>query len=122
LALLTMGAFLALVVGVLGSGRSALLLVPGAAFLVLATGGFAWVTRTRRPVVRYVYVAVLLGLGLVAFDVAGPSVGTTLLLVVLASQSVLLLPVPAAVVVVVLIPLVHVACPSPRGSGRASAC
>jgi signal transduction histidine kinase len=115
LALLTVGAFLALVVGVLGSSRSALLLVPGAAFLVLATGGFAWVTRTRRPVLRYVYVAVLLGLGLVAFDVAGPSVGTTLLLVVLASQSVLLLPVPAAVVVVVLIPLVHVGMPFTEG-------
>jgi signal transduction histidine kinase len=115
LALLTVGAFLALMVGVLGSGRSAVLLVPAAAFLVLATGGFARVTRTRRPVVRYGYVAVLLGLGLVAFDVAGPAVGTTLLLVVLASQSVLLLPVPAAVVVVVLIPLVHVGMPFTEG-------
>jgi signal transduction histidine kinase len=116
LAALTLGAFLALVVDVLGSGRSAALLVPGAAFAILATAGFGWLTRARRPAVAaYGYVAVLLGLGFAAFGSAGASVGTTLLLVVLASQSVLLLPLPAAVVVVALIPLVHVGMPLTEG-------
>ena len=115
LAVLTVGAFFALAVDVLGSGRSVVLLVPGAAFLVLATAGFAWVTRAHRPAVAYGYIAVLLGLGMTAFGVAGPSTGSTLLLVVLASQSVLLLPTPAAVVVVALIPLVHVGMPFTQG-------
>jgi signal transduction histidine kinase len=115
LAVLTVGAFFALAVDVLGSGRSAVLLVPGAAFLVLATVGFAWVTHAQRPAVAYGYIAVLLGLGLTAFGVAGPSTGSALLLVVLASQSVLLLPTPATVVVVALIPLVHVGMPFTQG-------
>jgi signal transduction histidine kinase len=115
LGVLTVGAFLALVVDVLGAGRSAVLLLPGVAFVALATAGFAWVSRGSRPMVRYGYIAVLLGLGLAAFEVAGPSVGSTLLLVVVASQSVLLLPAPAAVVVVALIPLVHVGMPFTQG-------
>jgi signal transduction histidine kinase len=115
LAVLTVGAFFALAVDVLGSGRSAVVLVPGAAFLVLATAGFAWVTRAHRPLMAYAYVALLFGLGVAAFGVAGPSTGSTLLLVVLASQSVLLLPTPAAVVVVALIPLVHVGMPFAQG-------
>jgi signal transduction histidine kinase len=115
LAVLTVGAFVVLAVNVLGSGRSAVLLVPSAAFLVLATVGFAWVTRAHRPIVAYGYVALLFGLGVAGFGVAGPSTGSTLLLVVLASQSVLLLPTPAAVVVVVLIPLVHAGMPFTQG-------
>jgi signal transduction histidine kinase len=107
LAVLTVGAFLTLVVGAAGSERPAATLALGAAFGLLATFGYAWVQRRRR-VLRYAYVAVQLVLGYALFGVSGAAVGSTLLLVVLVSQSVLLLPLPAVVVVVGLIPLMHV--------------
>ncbi|HEX5997159.1 MAG TPA: sensor histidine kinase [Jiangellales bacterium] len=107
LAALTVGAFLTLVVDVVGSGRSAVSLVFGAAFLLLATVGFEWVCRRRGRWPAYLYVIALLLLGFAVFAVSA-SVGATLLLVVLASQSVLLLPLRAVVVVLAIVPLVHV--------------
>lgn len=53
LAVLTVGAFLTLVVDVHGSGGPALSLVPGGAFVLLAIAGFEWVrprgVRSRTP-------------------------------------------------------------------------
>jgi signal transduction histidine kinase len=108
LAVLTAGAFLTLVVGVVGSGLPAVSLLLGAAFTLLATVGFEWVDRRRRAALSYGYVAVLLVLGFAVFAASGAAVGATLLLVVLVIQSVLLLPLPAVAVVVGLVPLVHV--------------
>jgi signal transduction histidine kinase len=108
LAVLTVGAFLTIAVGAAGSGHPVASVVLGAAFTLLATAGFEWVQRRGRLVFSYLYVAVQLVLGYAIFGVSGAGVGSTLLLVVLVSQSVLLLPLPAAAVVVCLIPLMHV--------------
>ena len=56
LAGLTAGAFLTLVVGVVGSGRPAASLLLGAAFALLATAGFGWVQRRPRRVLAFGYV------------------------------------------------------------------
>ncbi|HEX2773005.1 MAG TPA: sensor histidine kinase [Micromonosporaceae bacterium] len=108
LAGLTVGAFLTLVVDVVASGRSAVSLVVGAAFLLLATVGFELVGRRPGGWRAYLYVLALLMLGYAVFVVSEASVGATLLLVVLVSQSVLLLPLPAVVAVLAIVPLVHV--------------
>jgi signal transduction histidine kinase len=108
LAVLTVGAFLTLVVGAAGSGHPVASVALGAVFGLLATVGFEWVQRRHRPVLSYVYVAVQLTVGYALFGVSGAAVGSTLLFVVLVSQSVLLLPLPAAAAVVALIPLMHV--------------
>ena len=55
----------------------------------------------------YAYVVVLFLLGFAVFAASGASVGSTLLLVVLVSQTVLLLPTPAVVAVVALVPFFH---------------
>ncbi|NUR25826.1 MAG: sensor histidine kinase, partial [Catenulispora sp.] len=89
LAVLTVAAYLTLVVDVAGGGRPWLSLLPGTAFLLVATLGFAWVQRRpdpgRRAVrwPRWAYVAVLYALGGAVFGASGASVGATLLLVVL---------------------------------------
>jgi signal transduction histidine kinase len=108
LAALTVGAFLTLVVDVVGSGRSAVSLLVGAVFLLLATVGYEWVSRRPGRWTAYLYVVILLLVGYAVFGVSGASVGATLMLVVLVSQSVLLLPVPAVVVVLAIVPFVHV--------------
>lgn len=107
LAALTLGAFLTLVIGVVGAGLPLVSLLIAAAFAVLATAGFRWVARRGRAV-AYAYVAVQLALGYLVFGLSGAAVGATLLLVVLVSQSVLLLPLPAVAVVVALMPLIHI--------------
>jgi signal transduction histidine kinase len=105
LGILACGAFLTLVLGVLGSGQSVPAVVLGAVFTVLAIGGFAWVRG--RLAWSIAYVVVQLSLAYVIFSL-NPGVGATLFLVVLASQCVLLqLPLPLTVIVIALIPLVH---------------
>ncbi|MEV6447599.1 sensor histidine kinase [Amycolatopsis sp. NPDC051716] len=107
LGVLTCGAFLSIVLGVLGSGEPRLALVLGAVFAVLATVVFGWVRGRERLAWSAAYVAVQLPLAFVLFTIDA-GVGTTLFLVVLVSQCVLLrLPRPAIALVIAVVPLVH---------------
>ncbi|MEQ0564010.1 sensor histidine kinase [Amycolatopsis sp. NEAU-NG30] len=107
LAVLTCGAFLSVVLGVLGSGEPVLSLVLGAVFTAFATLGFGWVRGRGRIGWPAGYVAVQLPLAFVIFSL-NPGVGATLFLVVLVSQCVLLrLPLPVVALVIAVIPLVH---------------
>lgn len=106
LAALTVAAYLTLVIDVVGEHRPAFSLLPGAAFVIAATLGFVWVERRRARWLAYAHIVVLFLLGLAVFA-ADASVGATLLLVVLVSQTVLLLPLPAVVAVVAIVPLFH---------------
>jgi signal transduction histidine kinase len=108
LAVLTVGAFLTIVIGAAGSGHPVASVTLGAIFALLAIVGFDWVQRRYRALFSYAYVAVQLVLGYALFGASGAGVGSTLLLVVLVSQAVLLLPLPAVVVVVGLVPLMHI--------------
>ncbi|WP_034591790.1 sensor histidine kinase [Hamadaea tsunoensis] len=109
LAALTVAAYLTLVVDVAGGARPWISLLSGTAFLLVATVGFGWVERRSNADRwwRWAYVGVLYALGGAVFGASGASVGATLLLVVLVSQTVLLLPLAAVVVVVVTLPLFH---------------
>jgi len=104
---LTVGAFVTLVIDVVGSGGNVLSLLPGAAFLLVATLGIEWV-RPGSGWPAYVHILALLALGYAVFVVSDASVGATLLLIVLVIQGTLRLPLPAAAVVVALVPLAHV--------------
>ncbi len=106
LAVLTGGAFLTLVIAVVGSGGPPAALPLGAAYTLLATAGYWWVRRRARLPWSAAYVAVQLALAFATFALQ-PGVATTLFLVVLVSQCVLLLPRPATIAVVVLIPFAH---------------
>ncbi|MFF1613736.1 sensor histidine kinase [Amycolatopsis sp. NPDC058278] len=107
LGVLTCGAFLSIVLGVLGSGEPRLALALGAVFAVLATAVFGWVRRRERLAWGAAYVAVQLPLAFVLFTIDA-GVGTTLFLVVLVSQCVLLrLPRPVIGLVIAVVPLVH---------------
>ncbi|WP_103340728.1 sensor histidine kinase [Amycolatopsis sp. CA-126428] len=107
LGVLTCGAFLSIVLGVLGSGEPRLALVLGAVFAVFATVVFGWVRGRERLAWSAAYVAVQLPLAFVLFTIDA-GVGTTLFLVVLVSQCVLLrLPRPAIALVIAVVPLVH---------------
>jgi signal transduction histidine kinase len=111
LAVLTVGAFLTLVIGVVGSGGPVAAVLLGAAYTVQGTAGFWWVHRRGRLGWSAAYVGVQLVLALVIFAL-DTGVATTLFLVVLVSQCVLLLPRPATIVVIVLIPFVHAPMPA----------
>ncbi|MGW5720187.1 sensor histidine kinase [Amycolatopsis sp. NPDC003865] len=107
LGVLTCGAFLSIVLGVLGSGEPVLSLVLGAVFAVFATAGFGWVRARGRTTWAAAYVGVQLPLAFVTFTI-NAGVGTTLFLVVLVSQCVLLrLPLPVVALVIAVVPLVH---------------
>jgi signal transduction histidine kinase len=108
LAALTVAAFLTLVIDIAGNHRPAICLLPGAAFVLAATVGFTWVERRGVRWLAYAYILVLFALGGAVFALSNASLGATLLLVVLVSQTVLLLPLWAVVVVVAIIPLFHV--------------
>lgn len=106
LGVLTCGAFLSIVLGVLGSGEPVLSLVLGAVFAALATAGFGWV-RTQGRRWAAAYVGIQLPLAFVTFTI-NAGVGATLFLVVLVSQCVLLrLPLPVVALVIAVVPLVH---------------
>lgn len=115
IAVLTVGAFLTLVLGGLGSPERFPAVLLGVAFTVLGTVGFGWVQRRRRLGWSLAYLAVQLPLAFVAFTYDA-GVGSTLFLVVLVSQCVLLLPLPVTVLVVALVPLVHVGMPWADGA------
>lgn len=106
LAVLTVGAFLTLVLGVVGAGDAVPAVLLGALFAVLGTVGFGWVRRRGRLGWGVGYVAVQLSLAFAVFGI-DPSVGATLFLVVLVCQCVLLLPLPGTALVIALTPFVH---------------
>jgi signal transduction histidine kinase len=116
LAALSVGAFLTLVVDTAGSGGSWKAVALGASYLLVATVGFHFVWPYARRWPAYAYVFHLLLHGYAVF-VAVSTVGSTLLLVVLVSQSVLLLPLPVAAAVVAVVPFFHVGM-SPRDGLR----
>ncbi|MEU7885567.1 sensor histidine kinase [Microbispora bryophytorum] len=107
LAVLTFGALLTLLIGVVASGESLPSLVLGAVFTALATAGFSWVRARNQLAWSLGYVAVQLPIAFVVFSL-NAGVAATLLLVVLVSQCVRLrLPIAATAVVVGLVPFVH---------------
>jgi signal transduction histidine kinase len=107
LGVLTCGAFLSIVLGVLGSGEPVLALVLGAVFTAFATLGFGWVRGRYGWAWPAAYVGVQLPLAFVTFTISA-GVGATLFLVVLVSQCVLLrLPLPVIALVIAVVPLVH---------------
>ncbi|MEJ2864947.1 sensor histidine kinase [Actinomycetospora flava] len=110
LTLLTGGALLTLVLGVVGGGDPVVVLPLGLAFALLATLAFRWVERRGRRWWSAGYVVAGLVLASVIFAFA-PGVGGTLFLVVLVSQCVLLLPLPATIVVIAMVPMVHAGMP-----------
>jgi signal transduction histidine kinase len=110
LAVLSVGGFLTLAVDTIGSDGSWLSLALGAVYVLVATVGFNRVSGGSPAWAVHAYVDVQLLLGFAIF-VNSPSVGATLLLVVLVSQSVVLLPLPAVAVVVAVIPFFHVGMP-----------
>jgi signal transduction histidine kinase len=114
LTLLTGGALLTLVLGVVGGGDPVVVLPLGAAFALLATLGFRWVLARRQRWLSGGYVLVGLVLASVIFAFA-PGVGGTLLLVVLVSQCVLLLPLPVTIFVIAMVPMVHTGMPLADG-------
>ncbi|GAA4806992.1 hypothetical protein GCM10023200_50780 [Actinomycetospora chlora] len=114
LTLLTGGALLTVVLGVVGGGDPVAVLPLAGAFVLLATLGFRWVQGRERRWLSAVYVVVGLVLASVVFALA-PGVGPTLFLVVLVSQCVLLLPLPATVVVISMVPFVHTGMPFLEG-------
>lgn len=110
LTLLTGGALLTLVLGVVGGGDPVAVLPLGVAFALLATLGFRWVQGRGRRLWSAIHIVVGLVLASVVFALA-PGVGATLFLVVLVSQCVLLLPLPVTVVVIAMVPMVHTGMP-----------
>jgi signal transduction histidine kinase len=110
LAVLTGGAFLTLVIGVVGDGGPVPALLLGAAFTALSTVGFGWVRRRGRLGWAVAYVLAQLPLAVATFALE-PGVATTLFFVVLVSQCVLVLPRPATALVILLVPLVHAGMP-----------
>ncbi len=110
LAVLTAGAFLTLLLGVVGSGDPVAVIPFAVAFAVLATAGFAWVRRRGRLGWAVAYVVVQFPLAIVTFAMAA-GVGPTLFLVVLVSQCVLVLPRPGTALVIALTPLAHLGMP-----------
>ncbi|OLT05891.1 two-component sensor histidine kinase [Pseudonocardia sp. CNS-004] len=111
LAVLTSGAFLTLVIGVVGGGGPFAAIPVGAAFTLLGVAAFGWVSRRGRLPLSAAYVTVQLALAFTTFAL-DPGVATTLFFVVLVSQCVLVLPRPATAAIVLLVPFVH----APMGS------
>lgn len=106
LAVLAGGAFLTLVIAVVGSGGATAALPVGAAYTLLSVAAFGWVSGRGRLGWSAAYVAVQLALAFTTFALA-PGVATTLFFVVLVSQCVLVLPRPATAAVVLLVPFAH---------------
>jgi signal transduction histidine kinase len=104
---LAAAAFLTLAVGATDAHRPAAALIAGAAYVAIATVGFAWVQRRARLSLSIVYIVVQIWLGSTTFVLSGATVGAVLLMLVLVSQSVLLLPPLGAALVVSHVPFVH---------------
>ncbi|MCW2579119.1 MAG: integral rane sensor signal transduction histidine kinase, partial [Blastococcus sp.] len=111
LVVLTVASFLTLAAEATVADQPLLAITLAAAFAALAIVGYGWIDRqpsSRRRALGAAYVAVQLPLGYLMFSASVAGVGSTLLLMVLVSQSVLLLPLPAAGLVTAAVPLVHV--------------
>ncbi len=118
LAVLTCGAFLTLAAEATALERPLPPIAAALVFSLLATLGFRWVERQeppRRLRLAGLYVVMALPLSFLVFALGAPGVGSTLLLLVLVSQSVLLLPLPAAALVTAVVPLVHLGMPMADG-------
>lgn len=114
LAVLTGGAYLTLLIGVLGTGYPTPVLLLGAAFTLVSLVAFPWLRRRGRLGLSVVYVLVQLALAVAVFA-HSPSTGASLLQVVLVSQAVLLLPTAGVVALVLVLPFIHA--PMPAGQG-----
>lgn len=96
------------------SGESVLTALVGVAFVAWSVVGYRWaLARGRAASVAYLGSA--LALGFLTFDVAGPGVGSTVLLVLVVVQAVMLLPLGWSLVVAAIVPLVHVGMPMADG-------
>jgi signal transduction histidine kinase len=118
LVVLTCGAFLTLVAEATVLEHPLPPIAVALVFSLLATVGYGWLHRQeppRRLRFAVLYFVVALPLSFLVFALGAPGVGSTLLLLVLVSQSVLLLPLPAAVVVTAAVPLVHLGMPMADG-------
>ncbi|HEX6057059.1 MAG TPA: sensor histidine kinase [Intrasporangium sp.] len=114
LPMLAVAALLVMLLEAAPSGATVATGALGAAFVVWSVAGYRWALRRGRAAAAG-YLAVALALGFVVFNVAGPGVGSTLLLLVVVVQAVMLLPLGWAVVVALLVPLVHVGMPMSDG-------
>ena len=107
---LAVAAWLVMLLEAAPSGSILLAGALGIGLVAWSVGGYRWALR-RGYVAAVGYLAVALALGFVVFNVAGPGVGSTVLLVVVVVQAVMLLPLGWAVAVALLVPLVHVGMP-----------
>jgi signal transduction histidine kinase len=111
LAVLTIAALLTLMVEATVVEQPLLTITVAAVYSAVAIIGYGWIDRQpppRRRALGVAFVAVQLPLGYLMFSASTSGVGSTLLLMVLVSQSVLLLPLPGVVLVTAAVPLVHV--------------
>ena len=118
LLVLTCGAFLTLAAEATALPHPWLPIAVAMVFSLLATIGFGWVDRQpppRRVPLAALYVLVALLLADAVFVLGAEGVGSTLLLLVLVSQSVLLLPLWGAGLVTAVVPLVHLGMPMADG-------
>jgi signal transduction histidine kinase len=106
---LTVAAFVALVLGLPDVPRDLALVTLGlgAVFTLLATVGFAHVRRGGRGLALG-YVAIQMALGFAILAVSGELLRSTLLLLLVVSQSVQVLPLPWVAVVVATTPFMHI--------------
>lgn len=111
---LAVAALVVMLIEAAPSGESVLTAIVGVAFVAWSVVGYRWaLARGRAASVAYLGSA--LALGFLTFDVAGPGVGSTVLLVLLVVQAVMLLPLGWSLVVAAIVPLVHVGMPMADG-------
>ena len=111
---LAVAALVVMLVEAAPTGGSVLAAVLGVVFVAWSVVGYRWaLARGRATAVAYLGSA--LALGFLTFDVAGPGVGSTVLLVLVVVQAAMLLPLAWSVVVAALVPLVHVGMPMADG-------
>ncbi|MFM6848238.1 MAG: sensor histidine kinase [Terrabacter sp.] len=114
LPILAVAALVVMLVEGAPSGLSVPTAVVGAVFVAWTAGGYRWATARARGA-RIAYLVSALVLGFLTFDLAGPGVGSTVLLVLVVVQAVMLLPLGRALVVAAVVPLVHVGMPMADG-------
>jgi signal transduction histidine kinase len=111
---LAVAALLVMLLEAAPSGVSVLAAVAGVAFVAWSVLGYRWaLARGRGASVAYLGSALMLGF--LTFDLAGPGVGSTVLLVLVVVQAVMLLPLGWSLLVAASVPLVHVGMPMADG-------